>query len=199
MNPNFHLSRKTDLLPYDRKLKYLIQLKYLVFIGIIKINRSNSSISTADRLYIKHSPLYIYQSELLQEAYNLLFDDLSQLFVLNYLPLLLRHPIKPINNLIYLFICDRNFPLDLFALSRWRKGVFLFVQVEHTVNEGDELVVDGFFGGVVEVDSADGKFLGTDVYIVKSATNCELIVENINVIRDEFKIPRRYFDSIGII
>jgi hypothetical protein len=35
-------------------------------------------------------------------------------------------------------------------------GGFLFVEFEHTVNEGDEFVVDGFFRGVVEVNGVDG-------------------------------------------
>ena len=94
----------------------------------------------------------------------LLYKQFSLLATLNYLPLLLRHPIKPINNLIYLLIRNRNLALNLFSFCGWRKGVFLFVEVKHPVNEGDEFVVSGFFRRVVEVDGADGYILKIFIY-----------------------------------
>lgn len=127
-------------------------------------------------------------------------DYNSNLNPFNYLPLLIRHPVKPINNLIYLFVCDRNFPLDLFALGRRWKGVFLFVQVEYPVNEEDQLVVDGFFGGVVEVNRPDGKLLKIHWFILKKPP---CFVEEIECIIKletfEFNIPRRYRSSVAMI
>ena len=67
------------------------------------------------------------------------------LFHFNYFPLLIRYPVKPIHNLIDLLIRHRDLALNLFAFGGGRKGGFLFMEVEHPVHEGDELVVDGFF------------------------------------------------------
>ena len=51
-------------------------------------------------------------------------------FALNNLPLLFRHPIQPIHNLIYLLIRYHNLALYLFAFCQGRKRGFLFVEVD---------------------------------------------------------------------
>ncbi len=59
----------------------------------------------------------------------------AKLFTLNYLPLILRYPIRPINNLINLFIRDRNLPFDLVTFSEMLKEIFLFCEFEDKVRK----------------------------------------------------------------
>ena len=71
--------------------------------------------------------------------------------------LLLRQPIQFIHQLINRLVRRGNLPLYHRLFRRGVCGGEALVQIEHGLDEGDHAVMEGDFGGVGEVDRADGR------------------------------------------
>ncbi len=87
-----------------------------------------------------------------------------------YLPLLLRYPIKPINNLIYLFIRYRDLPFDLFTFCGGGREDFFLCSSSIRSTRETSLSWIAFSEGVVEVDGVDRELFYKAGFVRKIAT-----------------------------
>lgn len=85
---------------------------------------------------------------------------------LDYLPFLVRYAVEAVDDVVDLFVGYGDLSFDLFALGGRGQGVFLFVEFEHALDEGDDFVVNGLVVRLFEVDGPDGEFC--DILINKS-------------------------------